>query len=167
MIALILALALQPPPPWLILHNGRIVTVDDRFSIAQAIAVRNGAIVAVGSERDVLRSAGTNTKIIDLHGKTVLPGLIDSHTHPTGAAMTEFANPIPEMESVGDVLKYIRERVKMSKPGDWIEVHQVFITRLKEQRYPTRDELDRAAPQNPVLFATGPDASVNTLALKL
>src|SRR5690349_11778242 len=121
MLLLLLLLIWQPPPPWLILHNGHIVTVDDRFSIAQAIAVRKGAIVAVGSDRDVLQSAGTNTKIIDLHGKTVMPGLIDSHTHPTGAAMTEFANPIPEMESVADVLAYIRERAKASKPGDWIE----------------------------------------------
>src|SRR5205809_1808790 len=122
MIALFLLLALQPPPPFLILHNGRIVTVDDRFTIAQAIAIRNGAIVAVGSDRQVLPTAGTNTRIVDLHGKTVLPGLIDSHTHPTSAAMTEFANPIPEMESIEDVLAYIRERAKASKPGDWIEV---------------------------------------------
>ena len=70
------------------------------------------------------------------------------------------------MEAVSDVLAYVRKRVGELKAGDWIEVRQIFITRLKEQRYPTRAELDDAAPRNPVLFATGPDASLNTLALK-
>jgi predicted amidohydrolase YtcJ len=81
--------------------------------------------------------------------------------------MHEFDHPIPEMETIDDVLAYIRGRAKVLTKGEWIEVHQVFITRLKEQRYPTRAELDQAAPNNPVLFATGPDASLNSLALKL
>ena len=71
--------------------------------------------------------------------------------------MTEFDHAIPEMESIGDVLDYVRARAKVLKPGQWIEVRQVFITRLREQRYPTRQELDDVAPQNPVIFATGPD----------
>jgi hypothetical protein len=71
------------------------------------------------------------------------------------------------MESIEDVLTYIKARATTLGPGKWVEVHQVFITRLREQRYPTRAELDRVAPENPVLFATGPDGSLNTLALKL
>jgi predicted amidohydrolase YtcJ len=71
------------------------------------------------------------------------------------------------MESIPDVLDYIQARSRLLKGGEWIVVRQVFITRLQEQRYPTRAELDRVAPENPVLFATGPDASLNTLALKL
>jgi predicted amidohydrolase YtcJ len=71
------------------------------------------------------------------------------------------------METIADVLGYIKGRAKVLAKGEWIEVHQVFISRLREQRYPTRRELDDAAPDNPVLFATGPDASLNTLALKL
>lgn len=97
----------------------------------------------------------------------MLPGLIDSHTHPNSAAMHEFDHPIPDMESVADVLAYVRDRAKTLGPGKWIVLRQVFITRLREQRYPTRAELDAAAPDNPVLFSTGPDASVNSLALKL
>src|SRR5256886_6932498 len=71
------------------------------------------------------------------------------------------------MESIQDVLDYIQARARALQEGEWIEVPQVFITRLREQRYPTRAELDRAAPRHPVLFATGPDASLNSLALKL
>src|SRR5690349_2133308 len=153
--------------PDLILHNGKIVTADKKFSIHQALAISGEKILRVGSNEEVLKTRGAKTQLIDLGGKTVLPGLIDSHVHPTAACMTEFDHPIPEMETIADVLNYIKERAKALAKGEWVEVHQVFITRLREQRYPTRQELDDAAPDNPVLFATGPDASLNTLALKL
>jgi predicted amidohydrolase YtcJ len=151
----------------LILHNGKVVTVDPAFSIHRALAVQGGKILRVGSDEDVLKMRGPQTQVIDLGGKTVLPGLIDSHTHPTGAAMHEFDHPIPDMETIQDVLDYIGSRVKAQPEGTWIQVRQVFITRLREPRYPTKAELDRVAPKHPVLFATGPDASVNSLALKL
>src|SRR5438128_5200346 len=70
------------------------------------------------------------------------------------------------MQTIAGVLDYIRSRAKALAPGEWIVVSQFFITRLREQRYPTRQELDDAAPKNPVVYATGPDASLNTLALK-
>jgi predicted amidohydrolase YtcJ len=81
--------------------------------------------------------------------------------------MMEFDHPIPSMESIDDVLSYIRARAAVVPEGEWIVVQQVFITRLREQRYPTRAELDEAAPRHPVIFRTGPDASLNSLALKL
>jgi predicted amidohydrolase YtcJ len=151
----------------LILHGGKIVTVDTRFSVQQAMAVRDGRILQVGSDRAVLKLRGPRTEVVDLRGRMVIPGLMDSHTHPTGASLTEFDHPIPEMESIRDVLEYISARAKAAKAGDWIVLQQVFITRLREQRYPTRAELDQAAPEHPVMFRTGPDASLNTLALKL
>ena len=149
-----------------IVHGGKVVTVDAGFSVREAMAVRGGKIVLVGSNEEVLKLKGAGTQVIDLAGRMVLPGLIDSHVHST-AAMTEFDHPIPDMESVADVLKYVAARAAALGEGKWVEVRQVFITRLKEQRYPTRAELDKAAPKNPVIFATGPDASVNSLALKL
>jgi len=150
----------------LILHHGRIVTADPSFSVQQAIAVMGDHITAVGDNTSILRLKGPTTTVIDLEGKMVLPGLIDSHVHPD-AAMTEFDHPLPEMETMQDVLDYIRKRAGALKEGEWIQVRQVFITRLREQRYPTRAELDRAAPHHPVIFSTGPDASLNSLALKL
>jgi len=151
----------------LILHDGKIVTVDREFSIQQALAVRGNRILLVGSNDEVLKTRGPKTEVIDLQGKTVLPGLIDSHTHPNSACMTEFDHPLPDFETIADVLDYIRARAKVVPEGRWISMSQVFITRLREQRYPTRAELDEAAPKHPVVYATGPDASLNTLALKL
>ncbi len=81
--------------------------------------------------------------------------------------MTEFDHPIGDMESVQDVLDYFKARAEVLADGEWIVLQQVFITRLREQRYPTRAELDEAAPNHPCVFRTGPDASLNTLALKL
>lgn len=153
--------------PALILHHGKVVTADKNFSIAEAVAVSaDGRIEAVGSNDEVLKLKGEGCQLVDLGGKTVLPGLMDSHVHP-GAAMIEFDHEIPTMETIADVLAYVSERVKVSKPGDLISVRQIFITRLEEKRYPTREELDRIAPNNPVVFSTGPDAMLNSLALKL
>lgn len=78
----------QTPPADLILHGGKVVTVDKAFSIAHAVAVREGRIVAVGTDADVLTLKGDRTNVVDLGGRTLIPGLIDSHVHP-GAAMTE------------------------------------------------------------------------------
>lgn len=151
----------------LILHNGKVVTVDDDFTVSQALAVKDGRILRTGTDVDILKTRVDTTEVIDLAGGTLLPGLIDSHTHPAGASMFEFDHPVPQMETISDVLSYIQARVEHSEPGEWIWVQQVFVTRLREQRYPTRDELDRVAPNHPVVFRTGPDAVANSMALEL
>ena len=170
----LLALLLVPatgcnrgPAPGHIFHNGKIVTVDPQFRIVNAMAIRDGRIVAVGSNADVVKLAGSGTEQVDLGGSTVLPGLIDSHVHAPNASMYEFEGTVPDMESVEDVLAYVSARARTTEPGRWITLSQVFITRLREQRYPTRAELDRAAPKHPVAFRTGPDASLNSIALSM
>ncbi len=149
----------------LILLHGKVVTVDAQSSVRQALAVRDGRILQAGSDAEILKLQGPLTEVVDLQGRMVLPGLIDSHAHPADACLNEFDHPIPPMERIEDVLDYVAARARVVPKGQWIEVHQVFITRLLEQRYPTRTELDRAAPDHPVLFQTGPDASLNGLAL--
>ena len=169
---LVACLALAPlsaaegPPPEAVFHSGKIVTVDRDFTLSEAFAVRGGRIVGVGttSQMRALARPGV-TELHDLGGRMVLPGLIDSHVHPSAAAMTEFEHRIPDMDTIGDVLAYIAGRAKVEPPGDWISLSQVFITRLKEARFPTRAELDAAAPHHPVAFHTGPDVMVNSLAL--
>ena len=157
----------REPPPSHIFHTAKIVTVDPQFRIVEAMAIREGRIVATGTNAEILRRAGPDTERVDLGGKTVLPGLIDSHVHAPGASMYEFEQPVPDMNSVEDVLAYFRARTKDTEPGRWITLSQVFITRLREQRYPTRAELDSAAPRHPVAFRTGPDASLNSMALSM
>ena len=158
--------ALAADADW-IFHRGKIITLDGKFSLREAMAIQGNRILRLGTDEEVLKTRGPGTQLVDLGGKTVLPGLIDSHSHPTSACLTEFDHPIPEMETIEDVLKYIQSRTKVVPEGDWIEVRQVFITRLREQRYPTREELDHVAPKHPAIFSTGPDASLNSLALKL
>ena len=153
--------------PNVILHCGRVVTVDDQFTIADAIAIRGDRIVAIGADSDIMKLADPNTQLVPLNGRMVLPGLIDSHVHATGAAVYEFDHPIPELQTIDDVLKYIQQRTQVVKEGDWIVLNQVFITRLRDQRFPTRYELDQVAPKHPVYFRTGPDAALNSLALEL
>lgn len=151
----------------LILHHAKIETADSANAIKEAIAVKGARILAVGSDAEILKLKGGATQVIDLERQSVVPGLIDSHMHPTGASMTEYDHPIPDMESIADVLAHVRERATVVKEGEWISLSQIFITRLKEQRYPTRQELDEAAPHHPVSFRTGPDCALNSLALKL
>ena len=151
----------------LILTGGKIATVDPKFRIAEALAVKDGRIVAVGSNEEIRNLAAPGSTQVDLQGKTVLPGLIDSHVHAPAASMFEFDHPVPDMETIADVLSYLKSRADALEDGEWITLSQVFITRLKEQRYPTRQELDQVAPRNPTAFRTGPDASLNSMALKL
>ncbi|HUS06579.1 MAG TPA: amidohydrolase [Bryobacteraceae bacterium] len=151
----------------LILYGGKVITVDSGFRIVEAIAVRGDRILAAGSRAEASKFAGRGTRQVDLKGKTVIPGLMDTHSHAADASMYEFDHPVPDMETVTDVLKYISARAAAAKPGEWVVLTQVFITRLRDQRFPTRAELDAAAPKNPVYFGTGPDASVNSRALKL
>jgi predicted amidohydrolase YtcJ len=153
--------------PDVLLHHGKIVTVNSEFRIVEAMSIRGERIVATGTNDDIRKLAGDDTRQIDLQGRMVLPGLMDSHVHAPDAAVYEFEHPIPDMQTVADVVAYVRERAKARQPGEWIVIQQVFVTRLLDQRFPTRQELDDAAPDNPVMFRTGPDCSLNSLALKL
>ncbi len=143
----------QQTPPDLILSNGKIVTVDERFTIAQAVAVRGDRIVAVGSNADIGKLAGAGTRRIDLAGRTVTPGLIDNHMHLLRGATT-WARELrfDGVESRRHAIDLIRARAKSEGPGGWVFniggwAHQQFADDPKPF---TRDELDKIAPDNPV-----------------
>ncbi|MBU6301213.1 MAG: amidohydrolase [Verrucomicrobia bacterium] len=161
--AFLAAAAVLPAAERTAFVNGHILTVDPQFRIRSSLVIEGERIIATDDPKAVDSAA----KVIDLAGATVLPGLIDSHVHATGASTYEFDHQIPEMETIESVLAYIRQRAKVVPEGEWINLNQVFITRLREQRFPTRQELDTAAPQHPVAFRTGPDAALNSLALQL
>lgn len=158
--------AAETSAPDAVFHHGKILTVDAGFAVHEAFAVRGGRIVGVGSNAAMRALARATTVEHDLEGRTVLPGLIDSHVHAPAAAMFEHDHEIPPMETIAEVLDYITARTRVVPEGEWIQTQQVFITRLREERFPTRAELDAVAPRHPVSFRTGPDNMLNSLALK-
>ncbi|HYT93225.1 MAG TPA: amidohydrolase family protein, partial [Gemmataceae bacterium] len=151
----------------LIIHRGKVITVDAKFRIAQALAIKDGVIIAVGEDAAVLKHKGPKTRVLDAAGRTVLPGLYDSHTHPVGAATSELDEPLPNLKSLEDVFAHIRKKASELPEGDWIVLRFAFPTRLKEARFPTLAELDQAAPKHPVLYNAGPASMVNSMAFKV
>ena len=150
----------------LILHNGKIITVDSTLSIAEAVAVKDGRVVAVGRSADVLaRERGAQTQIIDLKGQTVLPGLTDTHMHPLGAALSEHNTPFAVLRSFADIQNYIRQQAAKTPKGQWIQVPKTFPGRLTEMRMPDRTVLD-ATTDHPVFYDASYASAVNSYVLK-
>jgi len=165
--ALLAALPLCAANADLILHNGKILTVDKSFSVVQALAVKDGKIVRTGASAAVLAAEkGPATKVVDLAGKTVLPGLIDAHVHAIGAGLSEFKSKLPPLDSIADIQNYIREKAKTTPAGEWIIVPRTLPPRLKEQRFPTAADLD-VVTTHPVAFDGSYVWSANTLGLKI
>jgi predicted amidohydrolase YtcJ len=143
----------QQAPPDLILSNGKIITVDERFSIAQAVAVRGEQIVAVGSNQEIAQLAGPNTRKIDLRGKAVVPGMIDNHMHLLRAANTWTQELRWDgVDTRKRAIELLRARAKAVGPGEWVfNIGGWSTYQFTDDKKPfTRDELDQIAPNNPV-----------------
>jgi predicted amidohydrolase YtcJ len=153
-------------PADLVVLNAKILTVDDRFREARALAVRDGRFVAVGTTDDVRARIGSATRVIDGGGRTVIPGLIDSHVHALGVAAAEASQPFQSLRSIGELQDWIRATARRVAPGTWIWTPRVYPPRLNERRFPTRHELDEAAPQHPVAVDGAYALSLNTMALR-
>jgi predicted amidohydrolase YtcJ len=144
----------------LVLRSGKIITVDDDFTIAQAVAIRDGRILAVGSDREMRLHTGPRTRVLDLHGKTVIPGLIDGHAHMDREGLKQILPSLGRVRSIKEIQERIAELARKYKPGDWIVTMPIgdppfyldVPDILAEKRWPTRQELDAAAPNNPVLI---------------
>ena len=155
--------------PDLILRNGKIVTVDRAFSIAQAVAIKGNTILAVGSNATIGGLAGKATRTIDLKGATVIPGLRDSHLHALSIARDIFNVALEDARTLAAVNAALAKRVAATKPGDWVIASSGWHEgQIAEGRMPTRQELDAISPQNPVFIPRGGHVAVaNSLALKL
>jgi len=153
----------------LILLNGKIITVGPDDAIAEAVAVRGGKIAAVGTTQDIRALAGASTRIIDLGGKCVTPGLVDSHIHILyyGQQFREGLLDIrfPKARSKEALLRLVEMRARETPKGEWIVGNQGF--NMEVGNAPNRFELDAAAPHHPVYLrhSSGQFAVVNTLAL--
>jgi predicted amidohydrolase YtcJ len=135
-----------------ILFNGKILTVDREFSVKEALAIRDGRILATGSTADMQRYAGDSTQRIDLQGRTIIPGLTDMHLHGIRAALTYSMEVswigVPSLE---EALGRIKEAARKAAPGQWIIVAGGWTDiQFKEKRKPTQAEIVAAAPDNPV-----------------
>ena len=148
-----------------VLVNGKIVTVDSVFSIHEAIAIRDGRTLKVGLSKEVLALAGDSTTVIDLRGHTVIPGLIEGHAHPIAASESEYNGTIPVLNSIDEVLRWIREEADRKDDDEWIIHPKFFITRMTDMRQISLGELDLAAPRNPVFLNGSYGGIVNTRAL--
>jgi predicted amidohydrolase YtcJ len=154
----------------LVLINGKILTVDAKDSIAQAIAIKEGKIVAVGSSGDILRQAGKVARVVDLHGRTATPGLIDSHNHfAAGGVNTLYHVNLSDAAQVSDVVGKVRERAATLKPGEWLLGDGWDEGKLAELRYVYASDLDKVTPDRPVwlLHTTGHYGVANSYAMKL
>jgi predicted amidohydrolase YtcJ len=145
----------QQPAPDLILSNGKIITVDNRFKIAQAVAIRSDRFVAVGANQEIAQLAGPNTRRIDLGGKAVIPGLIDAHAHLMRAAETwAIEARFDDITSRKQALDVVRAKAAERGPGQWVfNLGGWSYDQLADNPMPlTRQELDQAAPNNPVFL---------------
>jgi len=140
-----------------VLLNGKIVSVDRQFSIHEALAIRDGRIMATGTSTDMRRLAGRDSAVIDLEGRTVIPGLIDSHLHAIRAALS-FSTEVNWIgsRSLAEALDRVRAASRATKPGTWLIVAGGWnVQQFKENRRPTQADLIAAAPNNPVYVQLG------------
>ena len=144
--------------PDLILLGGRVLTLDSALRVEEAVALAGDRITAVGTSANMRRLAGADTRILELHGRTVIPGLVDAHAHMDREGLKLRYPSLAGARSLDDVLQRIEALVKAAAPGDWIVTMPIgdppyyfdVPANLREKRYPTRHDLDRVAPRNPV-----------------
>jgi predicted amidohydrolase YtcJ len=143
--------------PDAILLNGKILTLDARSTVALAVAISDGRVAAVGSSDDIRKLAGPSTRVIDLRGRTVVPGLIDSHLHAIRAALS-FSTEVNWIgaRSLEEALGRIRAAARTMRPGSWLIVAGGWnVQQFEENRRPTQAELAAVAPNNPVYVQLG------------
>src|SRR6476659_832669 len=156
-------------PADIVFKNGNVYTANDQSPQAQAIAVKGDKIVFVGSNAAAQKYVGPRTRVVDLHGNTVLPGFTDAHQHLSGVGFREMTLNLEGTTSLQDFLAKVKSRVDQAKPGEWVTGRGWIETHWQPAAFPTRWDLDKVAPANPLILgrADGHGAVVNSAALKL
>lgn len=152
----------------LILIHGKIITVDAKDSIAEALAIHDGKIVAVGADDEIRKLVPKNARVIDLHGRTVTPGLIDAHCH-FDETNKLYGIELSEITKISQAVELVRQKVASSKSNEWIRGAGWDEGKLADRRYITAADLDKVAPNNPVwlVHTTGHYGVANSAALRL
>ena len=154
--------------------NAKVITLDASGRVAEAVAIRDGRFAAIGSNDEIRRLVESWPKrederaprIVDAGGRTVIPGLIDSHVHALMVAAAEAKQPFAGLSSIAEIQAWIRKEAARVPAGTWIWSPRIFPTRVREHRFPTRAELDAAAPVHPVAIDGAYAWMVNTAALR-
>lgn len=152
-----------------VFKNGNIYTVDERRPHAEAVAVKAGKIIFVGSNKNVKAYEGKGTRVVDLKGNTVVPGLTDSHYHLSGVGAREMNLNLEGITSLEEFLAKVKERVDRARPGEWVTGRGWIETFWKPPVFPTRGDLDKISPSNPVALvrADGHATVANSAAIKI
>lgn len=153
----------------LVFKNGNIYTVNERQPKAAAVAIKGDRIVFVGSIREAQKYVGKRTRVVDLNGKTMVPGMTDAHHHLSGVGFREMTLNLEGVTSLEEFLAKVKARVDQASPGEWVTGRGWIETFWKPPVFPTRRDLDTIAPNNPVFLdrADGHGAVANSAALKL
>jgi predicted amidohydrolase YtcJ len=159
------ASAATEPPADLVVRNGRVLTVDAGFRVVEAVAIRGGVFIRVGTNAEVQPLVGRATRVIDAGGMSVVPGLIDTHVHALGVAAAEAVDPFRELRSVAELQDWVREKARRTPEGQWIWTPRTYPPRIRELRFPTRPELDAATDRHPVVVDGAYALMLNTRAL--
>ena len=173
-LSLLLSFAFVPSAPNpasadLVFINGNVYTVDEKRPHAEAIAVKGDRIVYIGSNSDAKQFQDTNTRVVDLHGATVVPGMTDAHYHFIGVGQREMNLNLEGITNLEDFLAKVKQRVDQAKPGEWVTGRGWIETFWKPPVFPTRWDLDKISPNNPMILgrADGHGAVANSAALKI
>lgn len=153
----------------MLLINGTVYTLDEAQPRAEAVAIRGDRIVFVGPSGEAADYRGAETEVLDLAGKTVVPGFADSHVHLSGIGMREMNLNLEGAAGLSELLEKVKERAGKSEPGEWIVGRGWIETRWDPPVFPTRWDLDKVSPQNPVWLvrADGHGGVANSLALRV
>ena len=156
-------------PADMVFQNGNVYTANDKAPRAEAIAVKADRIVFVGTNAAAQKYVGPRTRVVDLKGNTVLPGFTDSHQHLSGVGQREMTLNLEGTTSLEDLLAKVKARVDQAKPGEWVTGRGWIETHWQPPVFPTRWDLDKVSPNNPVILgrADGHGAVANSAALKL
>jgi len=159
----------QVAPADILFKNGNVYTANDQKPTAEAVVVKGDRIIFVGSNADAQKYAGKGTKVVDLQGKTVLPGFTDAHQHLSGVGFREMTLNLEGSSSLQDLLAKLKAQVDQAKPGEWVTGRGWIETHWQPPVFPTRWDLDKVSPNNPVILgrADGHGAVANSAALKI
>src|SRR5258708_3661384 len=153
----------------LVFLNGNLYTANEKQPRADAVAVKGDRIVFVGSNADAKKYEGPSTRVVDLHGATMLPGMADAHQHLEGVGFREMTLNLEGITNLQDFLARVKARVDQAKPGEWVTGRGWIETFWTPPVFPTRWHLDKVSPNNPVILgrADRHGTVVNSAALKI